>query len=82
MGNGNYFIGKKTAASTAVKVFLLLFLVFSLLFFLWSLMRYNKIQEQKRENELYIEQLNDEIDELQYLVDMPLMLELTWNLIV
>lgn len=72
MGSGNYFVGKKSFSAKAVKLFLVLFLIFSLLFFLWSLMRYNKIQEQKRENDLYIEQLNDEIDELQYLVDMPL----------
>jgi len=72
MGLKGYFIEKKSAAYTHVSLFLVLLFVFSVVFFLWSLMRYNKIMDEQQENELYIEQLHDEIDELQYLVDMPL----------
>ena len=72
MGVKGYFIEKKSVAATLVKLFILLLFLFAIIFFLWSLMKYNKIMEEKREHELYIEQLNDEIDELQYLVDMPL----------
>ena len=35
-------------------------------------MKYNKIMEDKREDEAYIERLEDEIEQLQYLVDAPL----------
>ena len=72
MGLKGYFIEKKSVASTLVRLFIVLLFVFSVVFFLWSLMRYNKIMDEQKENELYIEQLHDEIDELQYLVDMPL----------
>ncbi|MBE6546994.1 MAG: hypothetical protein E7668_06100 [Ruminococcaceae bacterium] len=67
-----YFTGRKTAASLAVQIFLVLLFVFAVIFFLWSLMKYNKIMEEKAENEAYIEQLNDEIEELQYMLDAPL----------
>ena len=67
-----YFQGKKTLASFLIQGFLILLFVFSVIFFLWSLMKYNKIMEDKKEDEAYIEQLNDEIEELQYLVDAPL----------
>lgn len=43
-----------------------------MIFFLWSMMKYNEIMEEKKENEAYIEQLGDEISRLQYLVDAPL----------
>ncbi len=55
-----------------IQAFLILLLVFSVVFFLWSLMKYNKIMEDKKEDEAYIEQLNDEIERLEYLVDAPL----------
>lgn len=67
-----YFQGRKTAASLLIQVFLILLFVFSVVFFLWSLMKYNKIMEDKKEDEAYIEQLNDEIERLEYLVDAPL----------
>ncbi|MBO5939464.1 MAG: septum formation initiator family protein [Clostridia bacterium] len=67
-----YFQGRKTAASMLIQVFLILLFVFSVVFFLWSLMKYNKIIEDKKEDEAYIEQLNDEIERLEYLVDAPL----------
>ena len=72
MGFEKYFVGKKSVGSSVIRIFIALLLLFSIVFFLWSLMRYNKIMDQKRENEEYIRQLQDEIDELQYLVDMPL----------
>lgn len=55
-----------------IQVFLILLLIFSVAFFLWSLMKYNKIMEDKKEDEAYIEQLNDEIERLEYLVEAPL----------
>lgn len=55
-----------------IQGFLILLFVFAVVFFLWSLMKYNKIMEEKKENEAYIEQLEDEIEQLQYLVDAPL----------
>lgn len=67
-----YFQGRKTLASLLIQGFLILLFVFSVVFFLWSLMKYNKIMEDKKEDEAYIEQLNDEIERLEYLVDAPL----------
>ena len=67
-----YFRGRKTLASLLIQGFLILLFVFSVVFFLWSLMKYNKIMEDKKEDEAYIEQLNDEIERLEYLVDAPL----------
>ncbi len=72
MKEKKYFIGNRTAASTAVRVFLVLLFIFAMAFFLWSMMKYNEIMEEKKENEAYIEQLGDEISRLQYLVDAPL----------
>ncbi len=67
-----FFQGRKTVASMLIQVFLILLFIFSAVFFLWSLMKYNKIMEDKKEDEAYIEQLNDEIERLEYLVDAPL----------
>ena len=67
-----YFQERKNAASMLICVFLIFLFVFSVIFFLWSLMKYNKIMEDKKEDEAYIEQLNDEIERLEYLVDAPL----------
>ena len=72
MGVGKYFADKKSGVHIAVRAFIILFFVFSVVFFLWSLMRYNEMKEQERENAAYIEQLSDEIEQLQYLVDAPL----------
>ena len=71
-GANKYFVGKKSAASVAVRVFLFFLLVFSVVFFLWSIMRYNEIQEDKAEREEYIARLSDDIDRLEYLVEAPL----------
>ena len=35
-------------------------------------MKYNKIMEDKKEDEAYVERLQDEIEELEYLLDAPL----------
>ena len=67
-----YFKSKKSRAYVAVRLFLIILFVFSIVFFLWSLMKYNKIMEEKKEDEAYIQRLNDEIEELRYLVDAPL----------
>lgn len=67
-----YFADKKTVVSRVVPVFLVFLFVFAVIFFLWSMMKYNKIMEDKQADEAYIEQLNDEIEQLQYLVDAPL----------
>ena len=72
MRTGRYFADRKSFMSVLVRSFVALLLVFSVVFFLWSIMKYNKINDQKKENEKYISELNDEIEELQYLVDMPL----------
>lgn len=70
--NKKYFQKRKTISSLIIQVFLILLFVFSVAFFLWSLMKYNKIMEDKKEDEAYIEQLNDEIERLEYLVEAPL----------
>ena len=67
-----YFVGKKTIAVSLARVFIVLLFVFAVVFFLWSVLRYNKIMEEKAEKEAYIEQLRDKNDELRYLVEMPL----------
>ena len=72
MGTEKYFIGKNTVAAALIKSFIALLLVFSVVFFIWSVMQYNKTMEEKAEKEAYIEQLKDEIEELEYLVEMPL----------
>ena len=72
MTGKKYFTDKKSTVSVIIRVFLLLLLLFAVAFFLWSIMRYNEIQEAKREREEYIAQLSDDIDRLKYLVDAPL----------
>ena len=72
MTSGKYFADKKSAVSVVIRVFLALLLLFAVAFFLWSIMKYNEIMEQKKEKEAYIVELNDDIDRLEYLVDAPL----------
>lgn len=69
---GKYFAEKKSAATVIIRIFLLLLLIFSVTFFLWSVMKYNDIMEQKEEKTAYILELNNEIDRLEYLVNAPL----------
>ena len=70
--SNKYFVGKKSAASVTVRIFLFFLLIFAIAFFLWSIMRYNEIQEDKAEREKYIARLSDDIDRLEYLVEAPL----------
>ncbi|MBQ9112328.1 MAG: septum formation initiator family protein [Clostridia bacterium] len=72
MASSKYFADKKSAVSIAIRAFLLLLLLFAVAFFLWSVMRYNEIMEDKEEKEDYILQLEDDIDKLEYLVEAPL----------
>lgn len=67
-----YFNKEKSRFSLALKIFIILLFVFSLVFFLWSAMKYNKLLETKADKEKYISELRENIDELEYLIDMPL----------
>ncbi len=67
-----YFKGKRSAASMLIQGFLVLLFVFAVVFFLWSLMNYNEIMEETIDQKAKIEVLNDEIEQMQYLVDAPL----------
>lgn len=67
-----YFVDRESRAKSAVTLFLILLFIFSVIFFLWSTLRYNKLMDEKREREAYIKELNERIDELEYLVEMPL----------
>jgi len=72
MPTEKYFADKKSNISVLIRVFLALLLVFAIVFFLWSLMKYNKTMEEKAEKQAYIEQLSDDVEQLRYLVDAPL----------
>lgn len=72
MGAEKYFADGKSRLKSAVVLFLVLLFVFSVVFFLWSVLKYNKIMDEKAEKEAYIKELNENIDELEYLVSMPL----------
>ena len=72
MTSKKYFADKKSAVSVIIRVFLLLLLIFAVAFFLWSVMRYNEIMQDKEEREVYKGRLDDDIDRLEYLVDAPL----------
>ncbi len=72
MGERKYFADKRSPVGTVVKIFLVLLLFFAVSFFLWSVMRYNELQEEKRQKQEYIAILNDNVDRLEYLVEAPL----------
>lgn len=72
MNGQKYFVDKKKGLSPIIKIFLSLLFVFAVAFFLWSVMRYNKIMDERAEKEAYIAELETNISELQYWVDMPL----------
>ena len=55
-----------------IRIFLILLFVFAIAFFLWSLMRYNEIMDQKEENDARIEQMAEDNARLRYLVEAPL----------
>ena len=72
MTTNKYFKSKKTAASMLIQIFLVLLFVFAVVFFLWSMMRYNEKMSETEEQKAKIAQLTDEIEEMRYLVDAPL----------
>ena len=72
MTGRKYFKGKKSAASMLIQGFLILLFVFAVVFFLRSLMDYNKTMEEAKLQEQKIEELTNDIEELQYLIDAPL----------
>lgn len=67
-----YFADNKSLMSRIIRIFLILLLVFAVVFFLWSVMRYNELKRQMQQKQEYILKLNDNIDRLEYLVDAPL----------
>ena len=69
MSGQKYFVDKKKGLAPIIKIFLSLLFVFAVAFFLWSVMRYNKIMDEKAEKEEYIAELETNISELQYWVD-------------
>ena len=72
MTGKKYFADKQLALVRIVRIFLIALLVFAVVFFLWSVMRYNEIKREMQEKREYILRLNDNIDRLEYLVDAPL----------
>ena len=72
MTEKKYFKGKRSAASVLVQGFLILLFIFAVVFFLRSLMNYNKVMEEAKQREQKIEKLTDEIEQLEYLIDAPL----------
>ena len=72
MAKSKYLNAKKGKVHTAIAVFLALLLVFSIVYFLWSLMQYNEAMDEKAENEEYIADKRDNIQRLEYLVEAPL----------
>ena len=67
-----YFENEQTPLHTLIRFFVSILLVFSVAFFIWSVMRYNRIEEQKADKEKYLAELTQKIDELEYLVEMPI----------
>ena len=67
-----YFEVENSPYSFLIKIFVFVILILSIIFFVWSAMRYNRMQEEKRIKEEYIARLSENIDELQYLAEMPL----------
>ena len=72
MNKKRYFIGEKNGASLWIRLFVVLLFIFAVIFFLWSMMRYNEIMDKKKENEAYIQRLGEENEQLRYLVEAPL----------
>lgn len=72
MNRNKYFADKKSKAHVVVSVFLVFLLLFSLIYFLWSLMQYNDAMEKKEEKMEYVSELRDDIQRLEYMVDAPL----------
>ena len=72
MNKKKYFVEGRGGMSMLIRVFLIFLFIFAVIFFLWSLMRYNEIMDQKEENEARIEQMVEDNARLRYLVEAPL----------
>ena len=72
MNKNKYFSDKKSKAHIVIRAFLIFLLIFSLVYFLWSLMQYNEAMDKKVEKEAYLSELKNEIQQLEYMVDAPL----------
>ena len=72
MSKNKYFENRKGKIHIFIISFLAVLLVFSIVYFLWSLMQYNEAMEKKEEKEEYISELKDDIQRLRYMVDAPL----------
>ncbi|MBP3369131.1 MAG: septum formation initiator family protein [Clostridia bacterium] len=72
MNKNKYFADKKSKSHIVVRAFLVFLLIFSFVYFLWSLMQYNEAMDKKAEKQEYVDQLKDEIQRLEYMVDAPL----------
>ena len=72
MKGSECFSKKKSKVYIAVFAFLIFFAIFSLIYFLWSLMQYNEAEEKKQEKEAYVIELKNEIQKLEYMLDAPL----------
>ena len=66
-----FYETEKTFFQSLVRFFVFGLLIFSVLFFVWSVMKYNRIQEETADREQYLLQLKEKIDELEYIADMP-----------
>ena len=67
-----YFSKTSKAPTLLFRAFLVLLFLFAILFFMQSLMKYNKSMELKKEKEAYLEQLDDDVEQLRYLLKAPL----------
>ena len=67
-----YFDSERSTLNILIRTFIIILLVFSVAFFLWSIMKYNRLLDEQKDKEAYISVLNEKIDELEYLVEMPL----------
>ncbi len=72
MAENKYFEPKKHKIKFIITAFLAVLLVFSFVYFLWSLMQYNESMDEVAQKEEYVLQLKDDIQRLQYMVDAPL----------
>lgn len=72
MRTSEFFAKKKSKVYIAISAFLVFFLIFSIAYFLWSLMQYNEALEKMEEKEEYVIELKNEIQRLEYMLDAPL----------
>ena len=67
-----YFQKDRSRVSITIRVLLALMLLFSVIMFMWSIMRYNEINEEKEKKEKYLSELSEDVDKLEYLVNAPM----------